>query len=296
MLRDDFGVLILSHGRANDVKTWRTLDRIGYTGKRYIVIDDQDDQEERYRELYGDHVIMFDKMRASRLSDVMDNDTDMRIVLYARNSCFEIAEELGLTYFLELDDDYTTFDLRYADKGKLRAKTITDMDALCEQMIEFLEVSGAKTVAFAQAGDFVGGLNGGRWAQGLARKAMNSFFCKVDRPFKFLGRINEDVNAYTMLGSRGDLFFTVTRVALVQTQTQAAEHGLTDVYLKYGTYVKSFYSVMCCPSAVKVKMMQTRHPRVHHEVRWNNCCPMIISDRYKRAKDGEEKTDTARAS
>ena len=25
---------------------------------------------------------------------------------------------------------------------------------------------------------------------------MNSFFCRTDRPFKFLGSINEDVNAY----------------------------------------------------------------------------------------------------
>lgn len=282
-MRDDFAVFILSHGRANNVKTWHTLDKIGYTGKRYLIIDDQDEQQDVYKRLYGDHVIVFDKQEACRRSDVMDTDTDMRIVLFARNVCFEIAQKLGLTYFLELDDDYTTFDLRYADRGCLRAKTITDMDTLCDKMIDFLEVSGAKTVAFAQAGDFIGGIDWGKWSQRILRKAMNSFFCKVDRPFQFIGRINEDVNAYTMLGGRGELFLTVTRIGLVQVQTQANEKGLTDVYLKYGTYVKSFYSVICSPSCVVVKAMQTSHPRIHHEVNWSRCCPMIISDRYKRA-------------
>lgn len=281
-MRDDFAVFILSHGRADNVLTMRTLKSSGYTGKIYIIIDDMDDQEDRYYKLYGDNVIKFNKLEAAEKSDVMDSDNDMRIVLYARNSCHEIAESLGLKYFLELDDDYTAFDLRYIDGKHLRSKRIRDFDELCEKMLDFLEVSGAKTVAFAQAGDLIGGVNGGKFKQGCLRKAMNSFFCKTDRPFQFLGRINEDVNAYTLLGSRGDLFLTITRIALVQLQTQKNDRGLTDVYLKYGTYVKSFYSVMCMPSAVKVALMGSAHKRIHHRVSWNNCVPQIVSDKWRK--------------
>lgn len=285
-MRDDFAVLILSHGRADKVRTIQTLKRCGYTGKTYIVIDDMDDQEARYRELYGDMVVQFDKRKASEGSDVMDADDDMRIVLYARNSCFEIAKKLGLTYFLELDDDYNAFDLRYEDNGSLRAYSVDDMDSLCDAMIEFLETSGAQTVAFAQAGDLIGGIDGTKFKQQVLRKAMNSFFCKVDRPFQFIGRINEDANTYALLGSQGKLFLTITRVALTQALTQTNEHGLTDVYLKYGTYVKSFYTVMCMPSAVKVYWMQAKHTRMHHMVSWDYCVPKILSDRWK--KHGEE--------
>ena len=45
-MRNDFAVFILSHGRANNLITLKTLDKIGYTGKTYIIIDNEDEQEE----------------------------------------------------------------------------------------------------------------------------------------------------------------------------------------------------------------------------------------------------------
>ena len=47
------------------------------------------------------------------------------------------------------------------------------------------------------------------------RKAMNSFICSVDRPFQFVGRINEDVNTYVLLGSRG-VFLSILQIGLDQ--------------------------------------------------------------------------------
>lgn len=281
-MRDDFAVLILSHGRADRVITVQTLRKCGYTGKIYIIIDDQDSEEEEYYKRYGDSVIKFNKEEAAKQSDVMDQDDDMRIVLYARNVCHRIAKDLGLTYFLELDDDYNEFRFRKEKDGILTSVHMSHLDDVFDAIIDFLEVSGAVTVAMAQSGDFIGGIGSNVWKKQLARKAMNSFFCKVDRPFQFLGRINEDVNAYTLLSSRGKLFFTVARTTLNQIQTQANAHGLTDVYLKYGTYVKSFYTVMCMPSAAKVQMLNTAHSRVHHKIIWDRCTPQIISDRYKK--------------
>ena len=48
------------------------------------------------------------------------------------------------------------------------------------------------------------------------------------------------------------------------------------------TYMKSFYSVMYCPSAVKVDVMGTTGLRLHHWIDWDKCTPKIISDKYKR--------------
>lgn len=283
-MRDDFAVLILSHGRANRVVTVPTLRKCGYTGKIYIVIDDQDSDEAEYYERYGDSVIKFCKEEAAQESDVMDMDTDMRIVLYARNVCHKVAKDLGLTYFLELDDDYNEFRFRKEANGVLTSVHMTHLDDVFDAIIDFLEVSGAVTVAMAQSGDFIGGTGSSVWKKQLARKAMNSFFCKVDRPFKFLGRINEDVNAYTLLSSQGKLFFTVARTTLNQEATQQNASGLTDVYLKYGTYVKSFYTVMCMPSAAKVQILNTAHKRVHHKILWDRCTPQIVSSRYRKER------------
>mgnify|MGYP000287935400 FL=1 len=108
----------------------------------------------------------------------------------------------------------------------------------------------------AQRGDFVGGKeNDILKGEKMKRKAMNSFICSVDRPFQFVGRINEDVNTYTTLGSRGCLLLQVPQVALNQKQTQKNKGGMTDIYMSQGTYVKSFYTVMMMPSSVKVGVM-----------------------------------------
>ena len=284
-MRNDFAVFILSHGRANRVVTVETLRKCGYTGEIYIIIDDTDKEANEYFARYGDHVIVFCKEEEAKRSDVMDADNDMRIVLYARNSCHQIAENLGLKYFLVLDDDYKTFRFRKEIDGSLKTIYMRHFDLVVDAMIDFLEKSGAVTVAMSQTGDFIGGTGSTVWRKQLSRKAMNSFFCKTDRPFKFLGRINEDVNTYTLLGSQGKLFFTVAEASLDQMDTQQNEHGLTDVYLKYGTYVKSFYTVMCMPSAAKVAMMGVNDRRIHHKILWDKCTPQIISERYKKRSE-----------
>lgn len=89
---------------------------------------------------------------------------------------------------------------------KLKTKKMMKLDGAFEKVLDFLDVSGAVTVALAQGGDFIGGVNNKLFKEGGARKAMNSFFCRTDRPFEFYGRINEDTTAYIVNGNRGQLF------------------------------------------------------------------------------------------
>lgn len=282
MIRSDFGVLILSHGRANNVKTLDTLKKCNYTGKIYIVCDDEDEQIEEYKKLNVDKVVVFNKSLEIEKTDTIDNFKKHSAVVYARNRCHDIAKQLKLNYFLVLDDDYTEFRFRKEVDNSLKSIYCRHLDKLFEAMIEFLEKSNAITVALAQTGDFIGGIGSKVWQDQLSRKAMNSFFCKTDRPFKFLGSINEDVNAYVTLGMQGKLFFTVAEATLNQCDTQQNEGGLTDIYLDLGTYIKSFYTVICAPSCVKVKSMGVTHKRLHHKINWNYCIPKIINEKYKK--------------
>lgn len=282
-MRDDFAVLILTHGRANKMYTLKTLNAGNYTGRWYMVIDNEDDQKAEYIRKFGaDHVVKFDKQAVYDRIDTMDTFGEHRAIIYARNEAFNIAKNLGLKYFLEFDDDYTGLDFRYIENGKLKAKKCVDLDRLFTDMIDFLETSNALTVALAQAGDFIGGADGKRFHEKVIRKAMNSFFCRTDRPINFVGTINEDVNAYTTLGSRGELIMSITDAAIVQLQTQKNKGGMSELYLDDGTYVKSFYSVIGMPSAVRVEMMGSKHQRIHHKIKWENCVPKIINQKYKK--------------
>lgn len=281
-MRDDFAVFILTHGRPDNIKTLKALKKGNYTGKLYIVIDDEDKTGDDYKTMYGNQVIVFNKQKFVDMTDTADNFNEHRAIVYARNASFHIAKELGLKYFLMLDDDYVHFQFRFADGRKFAHAACKDLDRLFEGFVEFLEESGALTIAMAQGGDFIGGLENGRFEKGLLRKAMNTFFCSTERPFQFVGTQNEDVSAYTSLGSRGELLFTVTDAMIDQVGTQQGAGGMSAVYKEGGTYIKSFYSVMVMPSAVKVKEMTSAHARIHHSVNWRYCVPEILNERWKK--------------
>lgn len=287
MTRND-AVFILSHGRADKVVTYHTLRRQGYTGKIYIIIDDEDIQGDRYRENFGEeNVIVFSKEKAAEYTDTADTKPERNVVVFARNTCHQIASDLGLTHFCEVDDDYGSFHYRAEVGGKLKGFVIKSMDKVFNAMYDFLDVTGAVTVAPAQGGDYIGGLGGVIWRTRVRRKAMNMFFCRTDRPFQFYGRLNEDTTAYTYLGQQGKLFLQVADWKLDQGITQANAGGLTDAYLALGTYVKTFYSILYSPSCVKVSTLGdgstgTRHERIHHHVAWTHCTPMILNQKWKR--------------
>lgn len=287
MKNKKFAVFILTHGRADSVFTYETLRRAGYTGQIYLLIDDQDKQEAKYKKLYGNQVIVFPKEEAAKITDSGDNFKKRNSVLYARNWNFVVAKELGLTHFWQLDDDYSSF--RWAANNHnqyISDKTIKSLDLVLDACIEFLDDAKAHCVAFAQGGDFIGGegsLFGKKIANGdFSRKIMNSFLFCVDRPIKFIGRMNDDVNTYLERGRKGFLFITIPRLRLEQKPTQQNAGGLTEMYLDFGTYVKSFYSVMYAPSCVKVMDMGQSDRRIHHRVFWKHAAPLILDESAKK--------------
>lgn len=276
---DDFCVFILSHGRPDNVKTYETIRKLGYTGKAYIVIDDEDDTAQQYKDKYGDEVLQFSKAEVAKRTDEGDNLQDRRVILYARNACFELASQVSCKYFIELDDDYNAFGYRFGRKEIMLKSTL---EQVFDAMLEFYKSIPALTIAMSQGGDHMGTTS---HSLTMRRKAMNSFICSTDRPFKFQGRINEDVNTYTGLGRLGQLFFTVMPIQLHQKTTQKNKGGMTDIYLDSGTYIKSFYTVMYCPSAVKVGLLKDPQSktggRIHHKINWHKVAPKILREEQK---------------
>lgn len=282
MRHKNFACFILTHGRPNNQKTLQTLQKQGYTGKTYLIVDNEDPALSEYHKKY-DNVIVFDKEEAAKITDRGDIIQKKNTVLFARNMCHKIAKDLGLEYFCELDDDYTCFGYRYIS-GKQLKQICFDVDSVFDEYLDLLDKTNALCVCMAQMGDFIGGAEsfGHDINKRCIRKAMNVYFMRTDRPYKFVGRMNDDVNTYVTLGHKGKLLFTYGRCAINQMETQQQGGGLTDMYKENGTYMKSMYSVMMCPSAVKVAAMNCEHPRLHHKINWNACTPKIIRQEYKK--------------
>lgn len=289
MIRNNFAVFILAHGRPERLKTIDTLKKSGYTGKYYIILDNEDTTIDTYKQMWGkEHIIVFDKTEAANKFDVMDNFEGRNVIVFARNMCFDIARNLHLDYFAEFEDDYLGFTYRFEDGNILRLldmKYTQDIDNVFEATLDFLDDTNIRTIAYAQTGEMMGGTHGSVWKKRIKRKAMNTFFFKVGSPendFNFIGRFNDDVNAYVSLGKIGEVFLQIANVNLEQVITQAQSGGNGDAYKKYGTYVKSFYSVMLNPSSVKVGFVGTAEPRIHHAVDFSKTVPRIISDKFKK--------------
>lgn len=285
-MRDDFCAFILTHGRPDRVHTYTTLQRAGYTGKVYIVIDDEDKTEGEYRKRFGDRVLQFSKEAISKTFDIGDNFDDRKMIVYARNACQELARQVGVRYFIQLDDDYSHFNIRFRLDGKTCTGMVrSTMDAFLDALIEFYESIPALSVAMSQGGDFIGG--GTQDKRKLSRKCMNSWICSTDRPFRFHGRFNEDVNTYVTMGRQGYLFLTVMQAFVNQDVTQSTSGGMTDLYQKFGTYAKSMMTVMRAPSCVQVGVMgdpRSPHYRIHHKINWHHTAPKILREEHKRDK------------
>ena len=283
-LPSDFCVFILSHGRPEKIVTYKTLMRGNYSGPLYIVIDNEDKTADKYFEKFGkDSVIVFDKKAEADLTDEGHNFDNRGGAVYARNAVFRIAENLGYKYFMVLDDDYKEISYKIIDRGKTKQKYVKDLNQLFANLLDFYKSIDAKSIAFAQGGDFFAFSDKSPNPYPFSkRKCMNSFFCSTDRPYKFVGNPNEDVSTIVALGSRGDLFLTVPNVGLWQKPTQSQQGGISELYITYGTYMKSFLSVMMQPSSIKVGLVGVLHPRLHHKINWKTAVPMIIREQHRK--------------
>lgn len=272
-----FAMFVLSHGRPKYKKTFECLCKSGYTGNIVFIVDDQDESVDGYIHEYGfENVYVFNKEEYARRTDSMNNFNDRKAAVFARNACWDIAKDLGYDYFCVMDDD----TLSFAHKTKEKERISKKFDDVCKYFVTFLVNTPCLSVSFAQGGDFIGGYN--PEVRNYKRKCMNSWFCMTNRPFKYYGTMNDDLNGCIVNGIRGGVFLTIYSYMLHQPLTQQNNGGVSDAYSKYGTYVKSFYSVMLAPSFVKIRLMGCKDYRLHHKIDYKKSYPCIIREINKK--------------
>ena len=275
-LRNDFCVFVISHNNP-DNDTYKQLQLCNCKYPIYIVIDDKDPALNRYVSKYGeDKVLIFSKSEYENKCDMMDNFNFDKVIVYARNACFDFAEKLGYKYFLELDDDYNEFAFRFGTEKWVHLKD-SCIDEVFTAYVDYYEQTPIRMLAFMQGGDFSDIRNGK-----IVRKAMNCLFCSTDRKVVFNGRMNEDVNTYIRLNSLGLICISFPFITIHQRASQTG-NGMSETYDKYGTYVKSFYSVIQNPAFVKISILQSPSSyRIHHNINHKYSDAKIISSKYKK--------------
>ncbi len=282
----EFCVFILTYGRADNVTTLNTLTEEGseLSQDYYLICSDDDKSLSKYKEKYGDRVLVFNKDEVEKHIDLGDNFHKKNLVIYARNMCFSFAKKLGYRYFVQFDDDYDNFMTRfYYDNKMMIRHNENNFDRMFKVHLDFLKNTPCTIVAMSQGGDYIGGVGNNNVRKGYKRKVMNSFFCDLERPFFFYGSMNEDATYYAHASRMGIFVITLYGWMLNQASTQTKSGGLTDAYLESGTYVKSFYTVMYSPSNTKIgKISSGVGERIHHSINGRAAYPEIIDEKYSK--------------
>ena len=270
-MNNNFAIFILSHNRADNIKTYDTLRKCGYTGKIYVLIDNEDLQTEIYKSRFGDDLIVFDKKKQSVNSDSCDNFGNLSTPLYARNYCFEIAKKLNLSHFIMADDDI--YDLKHVfvnSDDKFIKNHIKNLDSIIESLIRFINTSKyISSCSFVFDSEYFGGKNG-KFKEGLGRTIQQFILFKSDTDVRFLSSKNEDLNI--SIANFDKLFFENFSLSVCSPIRGTNEGGI----LYTSTYENNMYTLMIAPSCFKILgngKMRKNNDRIY---------PKIISWRFKK--------------
>lgn len=250
----DYAVFILSHARADNQLTLKSLIESGYTGDWYIVCDDLDEQLEKYKEKYGDNrILVFNKKEIEKQADFFTYKPNYKVATFARVAAKRFAKLLGYKYYVQCDDDFKGFFVRYVQDNKFKSAKITDLDRVFRLCIDMLNTNeNICSVGFGRSDIYIG------WLKGIYSKGF-SYFCHAlfiaesEGPLNFVSAMNEDVIANANHAAVGKLMISLTDFCFATPASMVQEGGMTDFYKSSSGYVNGFYAKMSRPSAFKIR-------------------------------------------
>ena len=282
MNMSNFAVIIISHGRPS-CPTAKTLQECGYTGRTFILIDDEDKEQDSYLKNYGDKICIFHKTPWFDIGDNFDGPNG--IATFARNACFDVAKEKCLKSFLMIDDDLKQASVRYLKDGRLLGKKCTDLDSVFFAASEIVENTKTDCIGFGLPMDYIGGSETfNKPLFETRRHVMNAYMFKSDSAVRFHGRYSEDSISPVQFGKTGAIFLNNYGVQLqfdvfVPDGRKNMTGGCVDTYRTTNTYVMMAYSVMFCPDSIK---MRIKGDGFNNSVSSRCSMPFILSERWKK--------------
>ena len=284
IMRKDFAIFILTHGRPHNQDTLKTLRNAGYTGKVYLIVDDLDNTQEEYQKLYED-VVVFDKMRYVVSSETGISNPHIKFALFARNFIEDYARAIKLNFFGMVDDDLTKFRFRYVEGNKLKSLEVKNMDKLLECYIDFMDTGNVATTSLASQFQFVGGISSIPEPQSQKLRMCFNFYLRfVKYRVDWISNICHDRITSITCGREGQIWLQLPFVQYDMKELHGInEGGNSDVYREISDFYRIFFSVLFLPDCNYAMFWKRNNGWVNKIPDYNTLCPMIISDKYKHS-------------
>lgn len=274
-------IFIITHGRPFNQRTLQTLHNLGYKGKIYLVLDDEDNTIDDYVKTYGaDNILVFNKEHYINTTDTGLHEPYRKFAVFARNAVEDLALDLELDYFMVFDDDITNFRIRYDLNGSLKSFSlcgiIDDVFNLC---IEFMKSTGIHCTSFGFCNVYRSGVEGLYTESSRNRLCAEAFI--RDTKIKVDWRLNmvEDLITSLDYNRKGDVWLQLlpVQVEILMSEGVVAG-GNSDAYNDFGLYRLNFMPTISYPDCNVVKF---------HNGKWKTTLsekysmPKLISSNYK---------------
>lgn len=278
-MREDFAVFIISHGRADRVETYDMLKNTGYTGKIYIVLDDEDKSDYQAR-FEADSILYYSKAQYREETEVC------RVVdgcaTYARNAVEHLAKEMHLKAFMVADDDLLRLRYRYDEAGVLKSLSIKQgLDDILSAYIDFIIENSVACVSFGTANIYMKGIR--PEAVSNNRLPFNCFIRNAEYDWTWKAEIYEDAVTDILESWNGDFAMQLPFVQCDMCPMDVgAKGGMTDVYTAISQYEKNFPVLIYAPSCVRLGLGKRNFI---YSVANKNAFPKLISSGNKRKEN-----------
>lgn len=282
----NYAVFILSHKRADRVETFSTLRNSGYTGRIFIVLDDEDpqrlDYEIRFKDKENTKVIVFHKRIYMRLTDTVTNDKQASSPVYARNFIEHYAERIGCLAYIVMDDDITNLRFRYVENYVSKSQALkSSLDEVLEAYIKYLLTANIATLSFATVMVYAGGVHN---EADMVRLANHRYTCQIHMrnlafPVDWISLANNDSISANNTAKIGYLWWSLPFIVYDSPKMNTLPGGMKEVYDGVSEFKRAFMSTVVSPSVCRVGCSKNR---LAIKRNLKAAYPVIISGRWKK--------------
>ena len=285
MKAEDLVLFILSHKSPNKCETLDCLKKLNFKGKIYIIIDDEDDCIEEYKEKYKDNLLIFHKQKYRDEVDMGFSISGMPTYahsVFGRNAAEDFAKSMRLDHYIISDDDVYNFNFRLMKGKSLPCIQVKDINEPLLAYYEYMKEANLACVCPGTPNIYFGGIKAIQETGGLKRRAVTNFYLRnMNYDIKWSMSI-DDYSTSIRYGVIGYLFLPLypLQVMVRPQYTQKGGKktgGMASYYANTSSWTRSMPSFLACPSFVSIRLWKGNYIPF---LKKNCSYPMIISDKY----------------
>lgn len=279
--------MICTHGRPNAQHTLKTLRASGYTGKVILIVDDEDDTVgELVQNNCGNNTefMTFCKQNYIDKSDTGTNENQRKCILYAKNFCECLAQNIELDAFVIADDDILNFRFRYPEEGSLKSQKVLStmdevMDAYYKVMLDcdMVATGFGFTQFYFSGSDSFSSDNIQKY-----RVPYNFVFRNAKHRVDWMSWFGEDIITAVYYGRVGQLWTALPYVQQEIVALASASGGMKDTYDGNSSARLAMQNVMYLPAELKAYNYKGKYMA---SIKREASFPKIISSSFKKQKD-----------